>query len=211
MLENIKHIKRFILAFALALFSFSANAQEVRVIDNKGTIQKVSKNTPGDIKYGVQTSDHHGWYLLDGRALTTLPTNAQVAAISLFPIGTTNIPNATDRVLKHPDNSQSVGDVGGQTTTTLTQANLPNYNLPTATTSTDGNHIHSGSGNSTQTLRFIPDLLPSTSYNFVLSTGSPSSSGNHNHTVTVNSGGGNQPIQRYQPYLVVNTFIYLGL
>ncbi|RSC92752.1 hypothetical protein [Tenacibaculum singaporense] len=45
MLKNIKHIKIFILTFALVLFTFSANAQEVRVIDNKGTIQTVNNNT----------------------------------------------------------------------------------------------------------------------------------------------------------------------
>lgn len=45
MYKNIKHIKVFILTFALVLLSFSANAQEVRVIDNKGTIQTVNNNT----------------------------------------------------------------------------------------------------------------------------------------------------------------------
>ena len=43
--KNIKHINLFILTFALVLLNFSANAQEVRVIDNKGTIQTVNNNT----------------------------------------------------------------------------------------------------------------------------------------------------------------------
>ncbi|WP_417785342.1 hypothetical protein [Tenacibaculum sp.] len=43
--KNIKHIKTYILTFALVLLTFSANAQEVRVIDNKGTIQTVNNNT----------------------------------------------------------------------------------------------------------------------------------------------------------------------
>ncbi|MDE0535414.1 hypothetical protein [Tenacibaculum sp. L6] len=42
--KNIKHIKTFILTFALVLFTLSTNAQEVRVIDNKGTIQKINNN-----------------------------------------------------------------------------------------------------------------------------------------------------------------------
>ncbi|OSY87726.1 hypothetical protein WH52_09865 [Tenacibaculum holothuriorum] len=43
--KNIKHIKPFILTCALALFLFSkASAQQVRVIDNKGTIQSVNNN-----------------------------------------------------------------------------------------------------------------------------------------------------------------------
>ncbi|WP_051435822.1 hypothetical protein [Tenacibaculum sp. 47A_GOM-205m] len=45
MYKNIKHINLFILTFALVLLSFSANAQEVRVVDNKGTIQTVNNNT----------------------------------------------------------------------------------------------------------------------------------------------------------------------
>ncbi len=50
MLENSKHINYFTLTFALVLFTLSTNAQEVRVIDNKGTIQKINNNT-------VTTSD----------------------------------------------------------------------------------------------------------------------------------------------------------
>ncbi|MBA6155308.1 hypothetical protein H3Z83_02035 [Tenacibaculum sp. S7007] len=43
--KNIKHIKLLILTFALVLLNTSTNAQEVRVIDNKGTIQTVKSNT----------------------------------------------------------------------------------------------------------------------------------------------------------------------
>ncbi|MDP2541432.1 hypothetical protein [Tenacibaculum discolor] len=45
MSKNIKHIKTFILTYALVLFTFSINAQEVRVVNNKGTIQTVNNNT----------------------------------------------------------------------------------------------------------------------------------------------------------------------
>ncbi|CAM1341502.1 hypothetical protein [Tenacibaculum aestuarii] len=50
MSKNVKHITLLILTFALVLFTLSANAQEVRVIDNKGTIQKINNNV-------VKTSD----------------------------------------------------------------------------------------------------------------------------------------------------------
>ncbi len=207
MLKNIKHIKLLFITSVLMLTFVSINAQEVRIIDNKGTIQKVNKNTAGDIKYGIQTSNHFGWYLLDGSSIASLPINAQANAASLGLIG--NLPDATDRVLKQSNGAQAVGSTGGQATTTLSQVNLPNVNF-TGTTSTDGDHNHSGSGSSTQTLH--QPWHQGTAYNVVISTGSSSSSaGDHNHTVTVNSGGVNQPIQRYQPYLVVNTFIYLGL
>jgi len=45
MFKNTKHIHCFILTCALVLFTLSTNAQEVRVIDNKGTIQTVNNNT----------------------------------------------------------------------------------------------------------------------------------------------------------------------
>ncbi|WP_299008440.1 hypothetical protein [uncultured Tenacibaculum sp.] len=216
MFNKTKHTKLFILTFALVLFTLSTNAQEVRVIDNKGTIQTVSKNTPGDIKYGIQTDDHHGWYLLDGRSVNDvrLPTNAQTVAISFF--GTSgNLPNAADKVLKHPheNGSQNIGDIGGSATTTLTRNNIPNYNLPTANTTTNGNHSHTGFTVSGTQILSTPRHQDPPYYRVVTSSGvgNTSVNGNHNHTVTVNSGGNNEPIQRYQPYLVVNTFIYLGL
>nr|WP_299035950.1 hypothetical protein [uncultured Tenacibaculum sp.] len=244
--KNIKHIKTYILTFALVLFTLSTNAQEVRVIDNKGTIATVnnhkvtasisapsspntndiwfdtsnlitnvwdgsswiaivSKHRAGDIKYGIQTDDHHGWYLLDGRSVNhpKLSTNAQTVAGSFF--GTSgNLPDARNRVLKHPheDDSQNIGDIGGSPTTTLTHDNLPNVNFTGTTdpSSIDGFKVitltkSNGNKESFQTLS---------------STTGPSF-GSHDHNITLNSGGNDEPFERYQPYLVVNTFIYLGL
>lgn len=164
--------------------------------------------TPGDIKQGIQTSNHNGWYLLDGTAISSLPTIAQANATSLGLSG--NLPDATDRVLKQRSGGEAIGDTGGAATTTLTQNNLPNVNFPTSTTSTNGNHSHTFSRTlSSQPVSYFLD----TSLNFYNNTGNSSTSttGDHNHTVTVNSGGSGQSFNRYQPYLVVNTFIYLGL
>src|SRR5579864_3829289 len=45
----------------------------------------------GDVKSGFQTTDHNGWILLDGRAISTLTDSQQQAA---FALGfTTNIPD----------------------------------------------------------------------------------------------------------------------
>jgi hypothetical protein len=93
----------------------------------------------GDIKSGLQSSDHSGWILLDGRAKTALTTTQQTAATSLG-IGA-NIPNATGRVLAQ-------GSLGAQIgSSTITPANLPNINL------SGGNHSHtaSDSGHNHQT------------------------------------------------------------
>ncbi len=165
------------------------------------------KNTIGDIKYSSQTSDHSGWYILNGRATSTLSSNAQSNASGLG--FTTNLPNAQDRVLKHPNTGESVGDVGGQASTTLTRANLPNVNF-TGSTSTNGNHSHTISrGIGTDQVRHSSDANR-TFFN-TSGTTNTNTTGSHNHTVTVSSGGSNQSFQRYQPYIVFNTFIYLGL
>ncbi|SEB37119.1 Microcystin-dependent protein [Tenacibaculum sp. MAR_2009_124] len=165
------------------------------------------KNTVGDIKYSSQSSDHNGWYLLNGRATSTLSSNVQSNASGLG--FTTNLPNAQDRVLKHPSAGESIGDTGGQAATTLTRANLPNVNF-TGTTSSNGNHSHTiNRGIGTDQVRHNSDA--SRTFFNQGGTTNTSTTGNHNHTVTVSTGGSSQAFERYQPYLVFNTFIYLGL
>ncbi len=165
-----------------------------------------SSLSDGDIKYSVIAADHNGCYIMDRRGVTTLSTTAQAVAISLG--FTANLPNATNRVLKHPTGAESIGDTGGQVNTTLAQANLPNVNF-TGTTSNSGNHRHGFAGffsnqrvqNGVDGFRRVMLAGGNTNTGF---------SGDHNHNVTLNSGGANQPFERYQPYLVINTFIYLG-
>ncbi|MBP1617594.1 MAG: hypothetical protein H6Q14_1421 [Bacteroidetes bacterium] len=67
----------------------------------------------GDIKNSVRTIDHSGWYLLDGRAVSDLPANAQTAANNLG--FTSSIPDATDRVLKTNSGSETIGATGALT------------------------------------------------------------------------------------------------
>jgi len=160
----------------------------------------------GDVKQGFQPTDHEGWIKLDGRALSTLSASQQAKAISLG--FTTNLPDATDAFLVQ--NGTSLGSVSSSNTKTIEQVNIPNYNFPTATTSTNGNHNHStpwrrsnqnfaaGSGN----------VLNFTNGPVVNITSNPN--GNHNHTVTVNSGGSGEPLNITPQSLSINTFIYLG-
>ena len=107
----------------------------------------------GDVKQSYQSGDHNGWYLLDGRLLTSLPAVAQSNAASLGI--TTNLPDATNRFLA---DISSTGSTGGSNTVTLTQANLPNVTFngtaasagahnhtvdpPSTTTSSNGAHQH---------------------------------------------------------------------
>ncbi|WP_435263338.1 hypothetical protein [Tenacibaculum sp. nBUS_03] len=187
---------------------YNTNQKNIYIYDGTSW---VSVNKPtinlGEIKYSVLATDHSGWYLLDGRAINTLSANAQTNANNLG--FTTNIPNSQNRILKGPSTGENIADTGGLGSTTLVQANLPNVNF-NGTTSTNGNHTHTMNrlaGN--DQIRNGSDANR-TFYNQGANTNT-STAGNHTHTFTVNSGGTNQSFDRYQPYLVVNTFIYLGL
>lgn len=95
----------------------------------------ITSNQVGDIKFGFQTADHAGWVKLDGRLKSTLTATQQAQATALG-IGT-NLPNATDKVLKQK--SSGVNTTGGGNTASILQANLPNINL---TALSAGGHNH---------------------------------------------------------------------
>lgn len=122
----------------------------------------------GDLKSGMQTSDHNGWVRLNGRLKSTLTPTQQLQATALG-IGA-NLPDATNAYLVQ--NGGTIGAVTGANTVTLTQANLPLYNLPTTTTSSSGSHSHT-----------VDPILSNTS-----------TAGSHTHTGTVGghnwNGGG---------------------
>ncbi|TDX94448.1 hypothetical protein [Chryseobacterium daecheongense] len=161
----------------------------------------------GDIKYSSIASDHDGWYLLNGRVLSGLPAAAQTAATSLG--FTTTLPNSADRYLKAKTGSETLGSNGGNTSVTLTQANLPNitYN---ATTSTSGTHNHtyndraSGVTNSAEggNNKIVVDNDSNIS--------TTSTDGAHTHTFSVSTGGSNTPINLEPKYLSTYIFVYLG-
>jgi len=102
----------------------------------------------GDIKHSARTADHGGWYLLNGRAIASLPVAAQTAAAALGFTG--NIPNATDRVLKTKTAAEAMAATGGISTITIGRVNLPNINFTgTLTGAMDlaGVHAHRTQGN----------------------------------------------------------------
>ncbi|MEZ4917093.1 MAG: hypothetical protein R2836_08940 [Chitinophagales bacterium] len=170
----------------------------------------------GDIKLGVQPADHNGWIKLDGRLISSLSTTQQAAWSSLG-ISGSNLPNATDKVLKQK--SGSLFSSGGNNSVTIAQTNLPNVNF-SGSTSTAGNHNHSfytanhdtnssssqgyPAGNNHDAFR-TTDRRQRTENN-----GTIQNAGNHSHTVTVNSGGSGSALNIENNYLNVNTFIYLG-
>lgn len=176
----------------------------------------------GSIIQSFKSTDYDGWYLLDGRAISTLPVGAQAMAISLGL--TTNLYNATDRTLKTKSVTENVGDIGGSNSFAILQNNLPNINLTTnisGTALSSGLHAHdtdtggsflyagtnvsnNGSGNGSN---ISPSLFGG------VGIGKTGVSGDHDHTftgtITTNLGSG-QSLDNRSAYLSVNTFIYLG-
>jgi hypothetical protein len=97
-----------------------------------------SQNSAGDIKSGIQTTDHNGWVKLDGRPKSSLSASQQARATALG-IGT-NLPDASNAVLMQ--NGTTLGSVSGSNSKTIALANLPNVTF-NGTAATAGNHSHS--------------------------------------------------------------------
>lgn len=198
---------------------------------------KASGTKVGDIKAGLQVADHNGWYLMDGRGLGTLPAVAQANAAGLGIAG--SLPDATDRVMKTKTGAEALLSTGGSGTYSITQANIPNYTLSgSVTTGASGAHTHtvtvdsaglhghnaegnnfgvdykgfsnSGSDKDTSLIIGSSNQFKTDSAGLHTHTYSISSDGAHTHTVSLSSGGSGTPISLYQPFMVVNRFIYLG-
>lgn len=176
----------------------------------------------GDVKQSILTEDHHGWYLLNGRVVASLPATASANAILLGFI--TNLPDATDRFLKGKSGVESLSAVGGNNTRALTQANLPNVTF-SGTANSSGDHTHDYDDKyhgTTENLNIVTGLLGILSgvlLNIlnndvgsptVTSTATTSTiAGNHNHTATVSTGGSAAALPTAS-HMVTNTFVYLG-
>lgn len=183
----------------------------------------VSGGTPAilDIKQGLQNADHGGWVLLNGRAIASLTSTQQAVANTVF---TGNLPDATGAYLAQ---GGTLGAVSGSNTKTIAQANIPNYALPTATTSSNS-HSHTGttstdSHNHTynHAISYVRSgtsggSIPNDNANTTTTTDShnhtfTTSTNAHTHTVSVNSGGSGTAFDITPKTLSVNTFVYLGL
>jgi hypothetical protein len=113
--------------------------------------QNLTKAKPitkeGDITQAFKDSDYDGWYLLDGRDVSSLPAKARTAATNLG--FTSKLPDARDRVLKMKSTTEALAATGGTSTKTISTANLPNVSLTgsiSATLASAGAHTHTASG-----------------------------------------------------------------
>jgi hypothetical protein len=168
----------------------------------------------GDIKAGLQAMDHGGWYLLDGRAVSSLPIAAQDGAAALGLAA--NLPDAAGRVLRQGP----PGDVGGADGVVLTQANLPDVVLAADDA---GAHTHFVAANATTNNRPLNSAnrmasvgnQGSNAFSYDLSNagaaatvGLSSSNGAHGHDVPL--GGSDESVDIVPSWLGVNWFVYLG-
>jgi hypothetical protein len=176
----------------------------------------------GSITQSFKSADYSGWYLLNGRAISTLPAAAQVAAASLGL--TTTLFDATDRTLKTKNATENIGDTGGSDSFTILQSNLPNINLTTTVSGTAlsaGSHTHGsdtggsflygGTSNGNNGTGHGGNISP-TLFGGV-GIGITNVSGNHTHSfsgTTSTTLGSGQSINNRSAYVVVNSFIYLG-
>lgn len=172
----------------------------------------------GDIKYSLDTADHQGWFLLDGRLIAALPAIAQFNATAVGLAG--NIPLADDRFIKTNNGLETQGTTGGNNTVVLTQANLPNVSF-SATTSTDGAHSHDYTdsyngiktlGLATNVLPLVPLITETVGVNDTVPANlfTTATSGAHAHTISAPSGGTAAPINATPKHIVTNIFIFLG-
>lgn len=202
------------------LVVYQTNANPGNYVYNGSSWDVLSNANYGDVKTGIQTADHNGWVRLNGRAKTSLSATQQAQATTLG-IGAT-LPNADNSVLMQ-SSSGTFGIVNGSNSKTITQANLPSYNLPAATSSSNGDHTHWISAATIDNRDFDGTPNNFQQFGLVSDTGSYSindanrsigrntlNAGTHNHNVTVSSGGSGTALDVTPQYLKINTFIYLG-
>lgn len=136
----------------------------------------------GDVINSFAPSDYEGWYLLDGRAITSLPANIQQAAKNLG--FATTLPDARDRVLKPKTGTEAIMSTGGINDLAISTANLPNINLVGAfngSAANNGAHTHA-----------VSNTLAAGGDHSHIVTGTLAAGGAHAHGVsgTLASGGG---------------------
>ena len=164
--------------------------------------------SPGDIRDSYTTTDHDGWYLLNGRNISTLTATANAVAISLN--FTSVLPDFSGYYAKAANN-ESLSAVGGNASYTLTKQNMPNFAISGSTVA-GGSHSHTATDRTTHGGGPIWGHATDGTVNwFDYTTRTTSSNGAHTHTLSLNSNGSGQAFGLTPAFIAVNTFVYLGL
>jgi hypothetical protein len=111
---------------------------EIIQLPTATTVPATSSASIGDTKFSYRTADHDGWYILDGRSVTTLSGSAQAAAATLG--WNTVIQNTRGRYALAAGPVASSGTTGG--TSFIDRASLPNFTLTGTTGNESTPHSH---------------------------------------------------------------------
>lgn len=187
-------------------------SQSLLITDVNGNMLKMpipkAPPSPGDIKDSYSTTDHDGWYLLNGRNISTLTATANAVAISLN--FNTILPDFSGNYAKAAKN-ESLSVIGGNASYTLIKQNMPNFAL-SGSTSAGGSHSHTATDRTPQGTGPIWGHATDGNVDWYATTGrTTSSDGAHSHTLSINSNGSGQAFGLAPAFIAVNTFIYLGL
>ncbi|MBU3680236.1 MAG: hypothetical protein FGM32_11655 [Candidatus Kapabacteria bacterium] len=205
-------------------------AQNVVVLDASGRLPSGLIAEIGDVKYSYASSNHKGWYRLNGQNIGSLPSVAQTNAASLGFTGT--LPDTRDHVIKHRDELgvggggvEPLGSVSGENTVVVNPENIPplwgytswggghSHNI------TDPGHSHgwtygtepddSGSGGSydefTKTPGPLSDVIEPSTTGISVQYG-----GDHYHQVYINDYSPMMPLNNRQASVNLNAFVFLG-
>lgn len=151
----------------------------------------------GDVKTGMQSADHAGWILLNGRAKSTLNSSQQTRATALG-FGA-NIPNASNAV--QMQNGTALGSVTGSNTKTIAQNQLPNVNFEGSILNVAHGAVFASSATGVIT------NTPGSSWG---NAGGGGYTENFYLNIPLNGGVTQQALDITPKSISVNTFIYLG-
>jgi hypothetical protein len=180
------------------LVVYQTNANPGNYVYNGSSWDVLSNANYGDVKTGIQTIDHNGWVLLNGRQKTSLSATQQAQATTLG-IGAI-LPNATNAYLVQ--NGGALGGVTGSNTITIAQNQLPNvtYTGQIADVAHGAVIIASASG--------VFSRVNGSSWG---NAGGGGPTETFNLSIPLNGGVTQQNVNITPKSLSVNTFIYLGL
>lgn len=170
-----------------------------------------------DVKFSSESADKGGWYLLDGRLVSSITnSSAREAAVMKFGTGAgTRLPDTRDKYSVASNAATAPFTSSGAATTTITANNLPALS---GSTTTNGSHSHN------LVTKYHDDFNNSGTYANTENFSAPGndtglndiswtnmiSGGGHGHSVTVNSASPNTPISIIPPTISLYQFIYLG-
>jgi len=167
-------------------------------------VQNSIANVPsGSLLMWPTTSAPSGYLLCNGSAVSRTTYSGLFSVLgTTFGSGdgstTFNLPNYADRMpIGVGTIASSIGATGGSSTTTISQANLPNVNF----TVTDPGHFHSVTGTSTTPIGAYGSGGGNMG-NYTTSNTSTVTTG-----ITVNSGGSGTAATTISPYLGINFII----